>query len=91
MVDLSVSAAVVVGNRSYVRLSNGAASAITLSNGLQVGQILILENTNAGTPSLSDAANVNVAGVIFSFNSADDTISLVWNGTKWVETSRADN
>ena len=91
VVDLSVSAAITVGNRSYVRVSNGGASAITLSNGLQVGQILILENTDAATPSLSDAANVNVAGATFTFNSADDTISLVWNGTKWVETSRADN
>ena len=91
VVDLSVSATVTVGNRSYVRVSNGGAQAITLSNGLQVGQILILENTNTGTPTLSDAANVNVVGAGYTFNSADDTISLVWNGTKWVETSRADN
>jgi hypothetical protein len=91
VVNLAASASITVGNRSYLRLSSGAASSISLSNGLQVGQVLIIENTDAGTAILADAANVNVAGASVSFDSEDDTVTLIWNGTKWIETSRVNN
>ncbi len=91
VVDLAATATITVGNRSYVKVSNGAAVSILLTDGLQVGQVLIIENTDAGTPTLADAANVNVAGAGVTFDSADDTVTLIWNGTKWVETSRANN
>lgn len=91
VVDLAASANVTVANRSYIRLSNGTASSIILTNGLQIGQVLIIENTDAGSATLADAANVNVAGASVTFDSADDTVSLIWNGTKWIETSRVNN
>ncbi|MBC7933964.1 MAG: hypothetical protein H7Y86_01210 [Rhizobacter sp.] len=91
VIDLATSATVTVGNRSYLRISNGTATSIILTNGLQVGQVLIIENTDLSTSLLADAANVNVAGASVGFDSADDTVSLIWNGTKWIETARVNN
>ncbi|RYE22521.1 MAG: hypothetical protein EOP51_13035 [Sphingobacteriales bacterium] len=91
VIDLSSNSTITVANRSYIRLSNGASTTIILTNGLQVGQVLILENTDASTSSLFDAANVNVAGASVNFDSADDTVSLIWNGSRWIETSRVNN
>jgi hypothetical protein len=91
--------AVTVGARSYIQFTSNnvpASRTITLSNGLRVGQILILQvmdqvstngiellDTFPGTvgPKLSD----NWSGLEF------DTLSLIWDGVQWVETSRSNN
>ncbi len=88
-------ATLTVGNRSYVVLDpNGAnRTGLILSNGLQAGQILILRiiETAANSIGLPDAAasNVNLTGNWVG--RADDTITLIWTGVDWVETSRSNN
>ncbi|MBS1536544.1 MAG: hypothetical protein JST20_02200, partial [Bacteroidetes bacterium] len=94
---ISGNVAVTVGNRSYLRLShNGAANAtytITLTNGLQDGQILVVQfNGCTGTEKLvfNDAGNLNLSGV-FSPSATQSTITFVWDGGSWVETARSLN
>jgi hypothetical protein len=94
---ISSSTSITVGNRSYLRLSHGGAAnasyTITLTNGLQDGQILIVQfNGCTGTEKLifNDSGNLNLSGV-FSPSATQSTISFVWDGTSWVETARSLN
>ena len=84
--------AVTVGNRSFLVLSSDNATAsnrvFTLSNGLQSGQVLVvLLTTNAA--QLADSGNCNLASTYAM--TANDTISLIWNGATWYETGRSVN
>lgn len=84
--------AVTVGNSSFIVLSSNNATStnrtFTLSNGLQNGQVLtILLTTN--NAELADSGNCALAST-FAMNS-NDTISLIWNGSTWYETSRSVN
>ena len=84
--------AVTVGNASFLVLSSNNATStnrtFTLSNGLQSGQILtiylILNNAE-----LLDSGNCNLASTFAM--TVNDTISLIWYGSTWYETSRSDN
>ena len=84
--------AVTVGNTSFLVLSSNNATStnrtFTLSNGLQSGQILtiylILNNAE-----LLDSGNCNLASTFAM--TVNDTISLIWYGSTWYETSRSDN
>lgn len=42
-----------------------------------------------GTPTLTDGGNLKLASNLVA--TADDTVTLVWNGTSWFETARAVN
>ncbi|MBE7442680.1 MAG: hypothetical protein HS119_09535 [Flavobacteriales bacterium] len=80
-----------VGNSSYIRTTTpfGGTTA-TISNGLKTGQHLIIENAGPYLLTLNDgAANFNIAGNALLYTA--DTITLIWNGTKWLELSRSDN
>lgn len=80
-----------VGNSSYIRTTTpfGGTTA-TISNGLKIGQYLIIENAGPYLLTLNDgAANFNIAGNALLYTA--DTITLIWNGTKWLELSRSDN
>lgn len=84
--------AVTVGNRSFLVLSSNNATAtnrtFTLSSGLQSGQVLvILLTTNAA--ELADSGNCSLASTYAL--GANDTISLIWNGSTWYETGRSNN
>ena len=94
---------VTVGNNSYIRVSSNNATATNrtfcLSAGQASGQILIIEQAGSGFQAeLEDLANPACTGdspqsltATMTFNSLDDTISLIWNGTSWLETARANN
>lgn len=88
-------ATLTVGNRSYIVLdpNGGNRTGLILSNGLQAGQILILRiiETAGNFIGMPDAAasNVNLTGNWVG--RADDTITLIWSGVDWVETSRSNN
>ena len=89
--------AVTVGNRSYIQFTSNdipANRSITLSNGLRVGQILILQ--------VMDQVSINGIELIDSFATGPklngnwqglefDTLSLIWDGVQWIETSRSNN
>ncbi len=84
-----------VGNRSYLVLNPAGANrtGLILGAGLQPGQILVLRiaNGQANTIQLPDAApnNVNTSGNWVG--GADDTMTLIWSGTQWIELSRSNN
>jgi hypothetical protein len=86
------SVSLTVGDRSYIRITTtfGGASLASISNGLKVGQYLIIENTGGYLFTINDgAANLNIAGNALLY--AEDTITLIWTGSKWLELSRSDN
>lgn len=97
---------VTVGDRSYIRIASdgGACSGIgcalcggtvlrsvTLSNGQQVGQILMIECTS-NEFRISDGGNINL-NIIGSCYTAttNDIITFIWNGSTWLEASRSVN
>lgn len=78
-----VSGAIVVGNRSFIKIS----SFTSLSNGLSDGQVLIIEATASIT--INDSGNINLTN---AFNGdVGDTLTLIWDGSTWTEISRSDN
>lgn len=89
--------AITIGNRSHVVLnSNGAPGTrtVTISNGLQTGQILFILVTAAGTDGIEivddpTGSNTNLSGTVILQDG--DLLQLIWNGADWIEVSRRDN
>ena len=86
--------AVTVGDRSYLRVNSSGGSGlttITLSNGLVIGQVLVVEcqAVLANGFQMADGGNLNLSGG-HTLND-DDTIMLIWNGSDWLELSFAAN
>lgn len=84
------------GNQTYVQMqSNGAPGVrqVILGNGLAPGQLLIVQCTSLGTNGISflDGANMAVGGGLSRSLDADDTITFIWSGLKWVEISFSAN
>jgi trimeric autotransporter adhesin len=82
------------GDRSYIRMgSNGtpANRIVVLENGLSVGQILVVECTATGSNGIrfQNAGNMSVSGLRDLL--VEDTITFIWNGTKWLEISYSNN
>jgi hypothetical protein len=78
---------------TYMRLSSSGtvtASATTaISDGTYGGQVLVLENSTATTINIPDAANTQTSGA--TALGQYDTLTLIWNGSDWVEMAQADN
>lgn len=86
--------AVTVSNRSFLRLTSDGTPAnrtITLSNGLQDGQQLIIRVIGTGTNGieLADSGNLNLSGLAQLDDG--DTLTLIWDGTIWYELYRSSN
>ena len=80
--------------RSYNTLAATAArtsSATTaIEDGLQAGHFLVLQGTSdVNTITIQDGANTAMAGNCIL--GANDTLTLIWNGTDWVEICRSAN
>ncbi|MBI3258339.1 MAG: hypothetical protein HYZ54_02490, partial [Ignavibacteriae bacterium] len=93
--SIASNTSVTVGNRSYIRLTNtgGGSYTITLTNGVQDGQVLIVQFngcTGAAKLIFSDSGNLSLSGD-FSPSTTQSTISFVWDGSSWVETARSLN
>lgn len=89
---------ITVGNRSYYRINSNATPAsrlISLTNGLQVGQILMIECTATGGVNgirMSDTpATFNTNLGTFHDMYENDIITLIWNGIDWIETAYSNN
>jgi hypothetical protein len=83
---------ITVGNSSYIKILSDETPAssrtFTLSNGLQIGQILILESAQ------DDCELLNIGNVKLSSDwqaGTYDTLMLLWNGSYWLELSRSNN
>lgn len=86
---------VTVGDRSYLRISSGTTTGTTtiaLSSGLVTGQVLVIECLSSAVTTgftLADSGSVNLAAA--RALSDDDTLTLIWNGTDWLELSFVNN
>jgi len=91
---------VTVGEKSYIPLSSDNATAanrtFVLTPGLTAGQRLTLEWTHATNQGeLADDGSVSGGGNVrlsAAWSPGQyDTLSLIWNGTDWLETARSNN
>ncbi|MFN8278418.1 MAG: hypothetical protein U0T84_13120 [Chitinophagales bacterium] len=91
-------------NKSFIRIYSGALPVtvpLTLANGTKIGQILIIEAL-ASLPTSSNGIRINDAtqGASTSGNTSlnngyvelqhTDMLTLIWDGTYWVEIARSD-
>lgn len=88
---------ITVGNNSYMRIGTNdvpANRAVVLSDGLQFGQLLMIECT-APTPNgirIVDNAAANNTNTSGNHDlQPGDVITLLWNGTDWLEQNFSDN
>jgi hypothetical protein len=86
--------ALTVGNRSTINITSNSNVAnsrtIVLSNGLANGQLLfILFTGSSNVADIPDSGNCRLSGNM-PFG-VDETLSLMWNGSNWVELSRSSN
>lgn len=83
------------GASSYLQLSmtSGASGSITMdTSGATAGQVLIIEVvSNAGSATIPDSTLNNVRLTAAWNPIGGQTITLLFNGTFWVETARANN
>jgi hypothetical protein len=91
---------VTVGNRSFLRMSSDDVPAnrtITLSNGLQDGQVLYIRVKGGNTPTatfgieLADSGNCNLSGLAQLLDGA--VLQLIWDASasQWFEVPRSNN
>ncbi len=86
--------ALTVGNNSTINITSNSNVAnsrtIVLSNGLANGQLLfILFTGSSNVADIPDSGNCRLAGNM-PFG-VDETLSLMWNGSNWVELRRSVN
>lgn len=91
---------ITVGDRSYIKISSDSSTAtdrtFILTQSTRSGQIVILEfvGTGTNTAELADDAAMAAGNIRLSatWNPTQyDTITLISNGTDWVELSRSTN
>jgi hypothetical protein len=88
---------ITVGNTSYIRLSSNSTANfrnIVLSDGLTIGQVLIIECTAVSPNGVTLVDNPGASNMDLSSNftmDQNDTITLLWNGTNWLELHRSVN
>jgi hypothetical protein len=90
---VSISDTIVSSGTIVVLTSSGAAITMTsnpqIANG-STGQILILEGTHdTNTVTLADGNGLNLTGAITL--GAEDILTVMYNGTDWIQVSNADN
>lgn len=95
--DINVTAdnqPVTVGNTSFLKLasdnSNSTIRTIVLTNGLSAGQILMIECTSNALEIKDGSSNAQVGSTSRSLGQFD-VITLIWDGTTWVELGFANN
>jgi hypothetical protein len=93
--NVSGTLTITVGNRSFIRCNPSNGSTVSLSNGLEDGQVLVLlnvSNTTGANVRLNDAANLEVptTNINLGFN---DTASFIWDASRnmWICTAYTDN
>ncbi len=86
--DVVTSSPIQVGNRSYVKFN--LLGNFSISDGNSPGQILILHKVNSANSTLQGSNLSLKTSTPTSWQSSkiDDTITLIWSGTKWIELSR---
>lgn len=87
----------IAADASHILVAGGGG-AVTLSgttaiaDGSAVGQLLLLVgSSDVNTVTVNDGANVQCAGNTNRTLGQNDVLTLLWNGTDWIEVSFADN
>ena len=93
--ELTISSDAITVTQSYhnVDVEGGVAGSDTLTtiNGGVTGAILVLRaNNSARTISLTEGGNILLAGD-FDLDNAADTITLIYDGSNWLEIARSNN
>jgi hypothetical protein len=82
----------IIDNRSYLRIDSDddpSTRSMVLSDGLQVGQIVVIECTSAGGLNglrfvdNAGSHNTELDGTIDLYE--NDVLALIWNGTSWLK------
>lgn len=87
--------AVTVGGRSYIQITGNSTPenrTITLSDGVLTGHVLSIHCTTAGGVNgveLADSGNCRLSATWSA--TLDDTITLIWSGSAWIELARSNN
>lgn len=62
------------------------------ATGLRKGQYIVLQAANsARTVVVTESGNCKLNGGSMSLDNAEDTITLIWNGSAWCEIARSNN
>ncbi|MBC7390954.1 MAG: hypothetical protein H7329_17230, partial [Opitutaceae bacterium] len=78
------------GDHTYIRIDNQVSTSITsISNGLEIGQMLIIEYIGNNSLTIRNNGNTKMA-TDFTMD-IDDIITFIWNGSDWIEISRRKN
>jgi len=82
------------GDRSYIRIGSNFTPEnriVVFENGTALGQMLIVECTATGSNGIrfTTSSNMSVSGT--RDLNLRDTITFIWNGTRWLEISYANN
>ncbi len=95
--ELTIAAGIVRSTTGFHLIdteSDAGTDDLDTINGASVGQLLVLKSADdARDPTIKDATgNILLAGSVdFTLSDTDDTITLVFDGTNWLEVSRSDN
>ncbi|MFN8285583.1 MAG: hypothetical protein U0V74_02465 [Chitinophagales bacterium] len=96
-ISVSTDFTINVGNRSYFNVTttvNGGSAKMSLSDGLVRGQMLIVSVTATGANNIrleNNGASNNTKLSASSLDLGDsDSITFLWNGTDWIQTSYTD-
>jgi hypothetical protein len=91
---LTISLGAVTATHSYHQIdtAGGAADLNTISGGSVAGEILIIRSVNSGriVTAKDNIGNLQLAGD-FALNDPNDTLTLMYDGTNWLELSRSNN
>jgi hypothetical protein len=84
----------ITSTKSNLKLTPAAAIILNtvtpIANGTYVGQLVILRGTdNTNTVTINDSGNVNLDGNHVLGN--QDALTLIWDGTSWIQMAFADN
>jgi len=83
-----------IGDEGYIRITSSGAATIAgaLGAGVAIGQTCILENSNAVfTFTMQVGGNLRLNGNVNFIMGPGDTLTLIWNGTQWLEIGRSNN
>ncbi|MFL5763841.1 MAG: beta strand repeat-containing protein [Bacteroidia bacterium] len=83
-----------IGDEGYIRLSSSGVCTLgsSLGAGSTIGQVCILENANpANTITLQVGGNLRLNGAVSYIMGPGDTLTLIWNGSQWLEIGRSNN
>jgi len=77
--------------RTYFQLNPQVNTTLSLQDGKSPGDLLILENVSSShTITISESTNVELEKNTLTLGQ-NDTLMLLWDGTKWIQTAHSDN